>query len=45
MTGFSILEADSSDAVNAILDGHPHLAWGGSVEVLEFMAMGGMSMP
>ncbi len=45
VTGFSILEADSSDAVNAILDGHPHLAWGGSVEVLEFLAMPGMSMP
>jgi hypothetical protein len=44
VTGFSILEADSTDALNAILDGHPHLAWGGSVEVLEFMATPGMEM-
>lgn len=45
MTGFSILQADSTDALNALLDGHPHLTWGGSVEVLEFLAMPGMSMP
>ena len=45
ITGFSILEADSADEVNSILDGHPHLGFGGSVEVLEFLAMPGMDMP
>jgi hypothetical protein len=42
ITGFSILQAESADALTAILDGHPHLAWGGSIEVLEFLSMPGM---
>jgi hypothetical protein len=41
--GFSILEADSADAVSAMLDDHPHLqAPGAVVEVLEFLPMPGM---
>jgi hypothetical protein len=41
--GFSILEAGSADEVDTILDGHPHLATpGASIEVLEFIPMGGM---
>jgi hypothetical protein len=28
--------------VAAILDGHPHLGFGGSVEVLEFLSIPGM---
>ncbi len=40
--GFSILQAESVDALTAILDGHPHLDMGGSIEVLEFLAMPGM---
>jgi hypothetical protein len=42
VTGFSILQAESADELTAILDGHPHLAWGGSVEVLEFLSIPGM---
>jgi len=45
ITGFSILEAESADALTALLDGHPHLGFGGSVEALEFLAMPGMEMP
>jgi|SRR5690242_9187499 len=41
--GFSILEADSPDAVNALLDDHPHLhAPGAAIEVLEYLPMPGM---
>jgi hypothetical protein len=42
VTGFSILQAESADELNAILDGHPHLAMGGSVEILEFLPVPGM---
>lgn len=40
--GFSILEAASVEAVTEILSGHPHLGWGGSIEVLEFLPIPGM---
>jgi hypothetical protein len=42
--GFSILEADSPDAVKGLLEGHPHLsAPGGSfIEVLEYLPIPGM---
>ena len=41
--GFSILRADSMDAVKKVLEGHPHLhIAGGSIEVMEFLAMPGM---
>ena len=42
ITGFSILQAESADALTAILDGHPHLDMGGSIEVLEFLVIPGM---
>ena len=42
VAGFSILQAESADAVTSILDGHPHLTAGGSIDVLEFLAMPGM---
>jgi hypothetical protein len=42
VTGFSILQAESADALTGILDGHPHLQMGGSIEVLEFLSMPGM---
>jgi hypothetical protein len=41
VTGFSILHAESADAVTAILDGHPHLEMGGSIEILEFLPVPG----
>jgi hypothetical protein len=40
--GFSILQADNADAVRAVLDGHPHAAIGGTIEILEFLAIPGM---
>ena len=41
ITGYSILQADSRDALNAILDGHPHTHVG-TLEVLEALPMPGM---
>jgi hypothetical protein len=43
VAGFSILEADSADALNALLDDHPHLhAPGAVLEVLEYLPIPGM---
>jgi len=42
VTGFSILQAESADAVTSVLEGHPHLQWGGSIDVLEFLPIPGM---
>ena len=42
ISGFSILQAESADAVTAVLDGHPHLQTGGSIDVFEFLSMPGM---
>jgi hypothetical protein len=41
--GFSILQADSAEALDAVLDGHPHLMQdGNSIEYYEFLAVPGM---
>lgn len=40
--GFTIMQADSLDALQAVLEGHPHTEWGGTIEVLEFLPMPGM---
>jgi hypothetical protein len=42
--GFSILEADSVDALKKVLDGHPHFMSPGdaSIEILEFLPVPGM---
>ncbi len=41
--GFSILQAESKDALLGLLKNHPHfMAPGGSIEVLEFLPMPGM---
>jgi hypothetical protein len=42
IAGFSILQADSAEAVTEVLNGHPHLGWGGSLDILEFLTMPGM---
>ena len=42
ISGFSILQAESADALTSVLDGHPHLATGGSIEALEFLSIPGM---
>ncbi len=39
--GYSILEADSREALDALLEGHPHLQIG-TIDVHEFLAMPGM---
>jgi hypothetical protein len=41
--GFSVLEADSKDALTNLLDGHPHFHSPGqnSIEVLEFLPIPG----
>ena len=41
--GYSIMQADSVDQVNSLLDGHPHFhSPGAQIEVLEFLAIPGM---
>jgi hypothetical protein len=44
ITGFSILQADSREAVTLLLAGHPHLKTPGdrSIAVLEVMSMPGL---
>lgn len=39
--GYTILEAESRDALDALLVGHPHTKVG-TIEVYEFLAMPGM---
>lgn len=39
--GYSILQADSPEALNSILDGHPHTTHGGTIETYEFLPMPG----
>lgn len=39
--GYSIMQAESADALATVLDGHPHAAWGGTIEVLEMLAVPG----
>ena len=40
--GFSVLQADNAEALAKVLDGHPHGAMGGTIEILEFLSMPGM---
>ena len=40
--GYSIFQADSHETLASILEGHPHLSMGGTVETLEFLTMPGM---
>lgn len=40
--GYSIVQADSDEAVMALLDGHPHTAMGGTIDVLQLLPMPGM---
>jgi hypothetical protein len=39
---FSILQADSAEALQSVLAGHPHTAQRGTIEVLEFLPLPGM---
>lgn len=40
--GFSIMQGESLEAVTEVLAGHPHLGWGGTIDVLEFLPLPGM---
>ena len=40
--GFSVLQAEDAEALVKVLDGHPHAAMGGTIEILEFLSMPGM---
>ena len=40
--GYSIMQADSPDALAALLDSHPHKTMGGTIETLECLSMPGM---
>ncbi|MFC4245169.1 YciI family protein [Gryllotalpicola reticulitermitis] len=40
--GYSILQADDLATLQSILDGHPHTAMGGQIEVLEITPIPGM---
>jgi hypothetical protein len=40
--GYSILQAESADALAKVLDGHPHSETGGTIETLECLAVPGM---
>jgi YCII-related domain len=40
--GYSILQADSAEALAAVLEGHPHRATGGTIETLEVLPTPGM---
>ena len=37
--GYSVLQADNMEAAVALLEGHPHLAWGNGCEIEVFQAM------
>ena len=39
--GYSLLQAESLDELKRILEGHPHLGWGGTIEILETLSMPG----
>lgn len=40
--GYSILQAESSEDLGRVLEGHPHTEWGGTIETLEVLTMPGM---
>jgi len=40
--GYSIMEADSLERLQDLLDGHPHTEWGGTIEIHKFLPMGGV---
>jgi hypothetical protein len=43
ISGYSIMQAGSAEALGGVLEGHPHLSMpGNSVEVLEMLSMPGM---
>ena len=41
LSGYSILQADSTEALQSILDGHPHTTHGGTIETYGVLPMPG----
>jgi hypothetical protein len=42
IAGYSILQADTEAEISKIIESHPHLAMGGTIEVLEILPAPGM---
>ena len=42
IAGYSVLQADSPADLSRVLEGHPHLGWGGTIEVHEILPPPGM---
>ncbi len=42
IAGYSILQAAAHEALNKVLEGHPHKAMGGTIETLECLQLPGM---
>ena len=40
--GYSILQANSQEALGQVLEGHPHKSMGGTIQTLECLQMPGM---
>lgn len=40
--GYSIMQAESLEAANALTEGHPHLAMGGKIDIYEILPTPGM---
>ena len=40
--GYSIMQAADADELRTILEGHPHTAFGGTIEILEVLPLPGM---
>jgi len=42
VAGYSIMQAADADELRTILVGHPHTAFGGTIEILEVLPLPGM---
>lgn len=42
IAGYSIMQAESLEALRGVLEGHPHTQWGGTIEILEILDLPGM---
>lgn len=42
VSGYSVIDAESSDQLDGFLQGHPHTAAGGSISTQKFMEVPGM---
>ena len=41
-SGFSVIEADSQEQLDGLLEGHPHTGAGGTISTQKFMELPGM---